>query len=300
MLHQDVSVGNVMLTEARSGGSEKSGILNDWDRAEGLDSLSEDCRMVSFPLDLRNVLPLTVVQGTWQYASVTLMQDFAKPHDVIDDIESVLWVLIAVALRRFEYTGDFPMTMFDEEHHPMQGGRTGGILKSFWVGNPPNADFGCFECHPLEQLFTHFRAFHDAHLQKFRDSRKRDGPKDALEALKRCRDEITKNLGSLLTIFDEVLDDPTADWKGGIPISSSDKKTTQIPDVAIQPTQTHDRKRKRDNRNDADNSRPKKRANVTNTQNTDDKDKQPPKPSRKKRTTVPLPRKVYNLRPRAR
>ena len=37
VLHQDVSVGNVMLTEARSGGREQTGILNDWDHALKLD-----------------------------------------------------------------------------------------------------------------------------------------------------------------------------------------------------------------------------------------------------------------------
>ena len=52
MLHQDVSMGNVMLTEERSDGVKRSGILIDWERAEGLDSLSTDCRMVCCSLHL--------------------------------------------------------------------------------------------------------------------------------------------------------------------------------------------------------------------------------------------------------
>ena len=59
VLHQDVSVGNVMLTEARSGGREQTGILNDWDRAEQLDWLSENDRMVCL-LYLRYISPFMI------------------------------------------------------------------------------------------------------------------------------------------------------------------------------------------------------------------------------------------------
>ena len=52
VLHQDISMGNVMLTEERRDGVKRSGILIDWERAEGLDSLSADCRMVCCSLHL--------------------------------------------------------------------------------------------------------------------------------------------------------------------------------------------------------------------------------------------------------
>ena len=228
---------------------------------------------------------------------MTLIQDSAKPHDVIDDIESVLWVLIAIAIRRFEYEGHFPMQMFDEQSHPPQG-RSGGVLKSFWVWNQCVTGFGHFECRPLDQFFTEIRAFHDVRLQKFRDSRKKDASSDTLEILEQCRNEIIKDLSKVLTIFDRVLNDQTADWTGGIPISSSNKKTAQTPEpeqIPAQPAQTRNRKRKRDEPNDGDNPRQAKQVNVQGT-----KDVQPPEPSRRKRAAPPLPRKVYNLRPRKR
>ena len=46
VLHQDISVGNVMLGEERSDGLKTSAILNDWDRAEELDALTDDHRLV--------------------------------------------------------------------------------------------------------------------------------------------------------------------------------------------------------------------------------------------------------------
>ena len=45
-----------MLTEERSDGSKQSGVLNDWDRAEELESLSQRCRMVS---EFRAILNLS-------------------------------------------------------------------------------------------------------------------------------------------------------------------------------------------------------------------------------------------------
>lgn len=46
VLHQDLSVSNVMLTEDRSNGVRRSGVLNDWDRAQRIGSLSIDHRIV--------------------------------------------------------------------------------------------------------------------------------------------------------------------------------------------------------------------------------------------------------------
>ena len=46
VLHQDISVGNVMLGEERSDGLKTTAILNDWDRAQELDALTDDHRLV--------------------------------------------------------------------------------------------------------------------------------------------------------------------------------------------------------------------------------------------------------------
>ena len=46
VLHQDISVGNVMLGEERSDGLKTTAILNDWDRAQRLNALSDDHRLV--------------------------------------------------------------------------------------------------------------------------------------------------------------------------------------------------------------------------------------------------------------
>ena len=46
VLHQDISVGNIMLGEERSDGLKTTAILNDWDRAQRLNALSDDHRLV--------------------------------------------------------------------------------------------------------------------------------------------------------------------------------------------------------------------------------------------------------------
>ena len=62
VLHQDISVGNIMLGEERSDGRKTTAILNDWDRAQGLDTLSDDHRLVIiiFTLPLNVLLSLNV------------------------------------------------------------------------------------------------------------------------------------------------------------------------------------------------------------------------------------------------
>ena len=49
VLHQDISVGNIMLGEERSDGLKTTAILNDWDRAQTLDALTDDHRLVIVP-----------------------------------------------------------------------------------------------------------------------------------------------------------------------------------------------------------------------------------------------------------
>ena len=63
LLHQDISIGNVMLTEERSNGTRPTGILNDWDRAQELGSLTRDHRRVRYSLFDKLRVPSNTIIG---------------------------------------------------------------------------------------------------------------------------------------------------------------------------------------------------------------------------------------------
>lgn len=83
ILHQDISVGNILITEDSNGTT--SGILIDWDLCQMLDTCSNDAR----PKDRI---------GTWQFISAKLLLDSTAPHTVADDLESFLHVFTWVAI----------------------------------------------------------------------------------------------------------------------------------------------------------------------------------------------------------
>ncbi|KAK0482265.1 hypothetical protein IW261DRAFT_1026447 [Armillaria novae-zelandiae] len=83
ILHQDISVGNVLIMEDSNGTTSR--ILIDWDLCQMLDKCSSDAR------------PKERI-GTWQFISAKLLLDPTGPHTVADDLESFLHVLTWVAI----------------------------------------------------------------------------------------------------------------------------------------------------------------------------------------------------------
>ncbi|KAI0267779.1 hypothetical protein BC834DRAFT_822120, partial [Gloeopeniophorella convolvens] len=83
ILHRDVSVGNILITD--SGGK---GILIDWDLSKKL-SINAQGR------------PRCMARtGTWQFISMgLLMYPTSKPHELQDDLESFFWVLSYQVIR---------------------------------------------------------------------------------------------------------------------------------------------------------------------------------------------------------
>ncbi|CAA7260739.1 unnamed protein product [Cyclocybe aegerita] len=78
ILHRDVSVGNIIITDS-------GGLLIDWELSKKLSLIGA------------RVLERT---GTWQFVSIRLHEGLGKLiHRVGDDLESFLWVLVWVALR---------------------------------------------------------------------------------------------------------------------------------------------------------------------------------------------------------
>ncbi|KAF9551896.1 hypothetical protein CPC08DRAFT_823128 [Agrocybe pediades] len=88
ILHRDVSIHNILITE------DGRGFLNDWDQARTVEDIQ------SGPRRSRR-------SATWLYMSVPLLQRPSKFHTLQDDIESFFWVILDVVIRYIphNYTG---------------------------------------------------------------------------------------------------------------------------------------------------------------------------------------------------
>ncbi|KAH7907198.1 hypothetical protein BJ138DRAFT_1014903, partial [Hygrophoropsis aurantiaca] len=71
-LHGDISAGNILITQ------DGRGVLTDWDER------TDDKKVAR--------------RGTWLFMSACILQDQSKIHDIQDDMESFIHVLIYVAL----------------------------------------------------------------------------------------------------------------------------------------------------------------------------------------------------------
>ncbi|KAI0087841.1 hypothetical protein BDY19DRAFT_1091345 [Irpex rosettiformis] len=115
IVHRDISSGNVMIGEEVTEG--EVGLLGDWDHA------NETTREAGYEHQKFRT-------GTWAFMSIAMLEDPSKPHELLDDLESVCWTLFYSALHRFKHSGLPNMKMFEhadrEKNH--DGTATGRIL----------------------------------------------------------------------------------------------------------------------------------------------------------------------------
>ncbi|KAA1475533.1 hypothetical protein DENSPDRAFT_805921 [Dentipellis sp. KUC8613] len=84
--HRDVSVGNVMI-------HGDHGLLIDWDASQR-----------SADMNCGNPARVPDLTGTWQFMSLRRLRDSSGRHDSVDDLESVFWVLLWLALNYSVHT----------------------------------------------------------------------------------------------------------------------------------------------------------------------------------------------------
>ena len=137
----------------------------------------------------------------------------------------MLWVLLFLAVRRFKHEGNFHIDIFDENssHSDEVRGRvtTGGSGKKFWLELPELK----FACEPLQAFFTSFRRFHRERYYHIARLSYGDGWDKPLQEFE---EEIKKDIYSLVSHFDTVLNDPDADWTG-------EKTNEAPPDMRLPP-----------------------------------------------------------------
>ncbi|KAK0495542.1 hypothetical protein EDD18DRAFT_1392243 [Armillaria luteobubalina] len=96
IMHQDISVGNVLITEDING--HLGGILIDWDLCQLTDKITKGSNSVERT-------------GTWQFISAKLLLDPSAPRTITDELESLLHVLTWVSIM-FTPTAMSPVDLF--------------------------------------------------------------------------------------------------------------------------------------------------------------------------------------------
>lgn len=86
--------------------------------------------------------------------SIALLKDGKKPHDILDDFESVYWTLVFGSLHWFTYDKKegclLDMAMFDEQMVLPSGHSFGGRAKLFALAEIHK--WVTFKCSPLQEL----------------------------------------------------------------------------------------------------------------------------------------------------
>ncbi|KAK7688402.1 hypothetical protein QCA50_008775 [Cerrena zonata] len=187
--HRDLSKGNIMLTENRNNEGPWA-VLIDWDHAKMVGTVS---------------VYHTLRTETWQFISVPLLMDPTKPHHVLDDIQSLFWVLLFMALQCFEYTGQHNPQVFDEVSERVDEilgkSSSGGTAKASWLVKPSTR----FCCEPLERFFRNGRDFHVNYHDKLLL---------ADDELADFLGEVESDIYGLRSHFSTILNDADADWSG--------------------------------------------------------------------------------------
>ncbi|KZT19166.1 hypothetical protein NEOLEDRAFT_1246004 [Neolentinus lepideus HHB14362 ss-1] len=110
ILHRDVSAGNILIVRKTlpDGKIETKGLLNDWDLSKETSNGNEEARQIDRT-------------GTWQFMSARLLDNPLKPHQLQDDLESFLHVLIYEGIRFLKHNcdgmGHFMHNYFDRAEH---------------------------------------------------------------------------------------------------------------------------------------------------------------------------------------
>lgn len=135
--------------------------------------------------------------------------DTTKVHDILDDLQSLYWVILYIAVRYFKFTGEISAAVFDEyslQLHPVLGLIVcGGQVKRSWLTSSPLV----FECKALSNFLKDYLVLHSKYQTVIDDAEEDEEKK--LE-LKLYRDSIEEDVYSLVSYFDAVLDAPETDW----------------------------------------------------------------------------------------
>ena len=132
-------------------------------------------------------------------------------------------------MRIFIFTGHLEPKRFDDHKFPDEGAKSNVLDHKLTILN--GGTYYHFTCPSLNTLLHGLGEFHNEHNEKMKAVRNSQ-TREAHELLSQYEADIEANLHRLLAPFDNILQDPAADW-------SSDKVNFAFPK---QVTITHSRK----------------------------------------------------------
>ncbi|KIJ13561.1 hypothetical protein PAXINDRAFT_13524 [Paxillus involutus ATCC 200175] len=145
VLHRDISLGNIILTD------DGEGLLIDWELAKKVDE---------------NAARRRERTGTWQFMSAMLLRNPGMKHTLQDDIESFLHVLVWASIKYVPATNAYSAEergsdlrrIFDAIDFVKDGAAIGGTIKSaaFAAGTYPPPNFKPKRPSPLLGLLEAF------------------------------------------------------------------------------------------------------------------------------------------------
>ena len=138
--------------------------------------------------------------------------------------------MLFLAVQSFEYKGKFDMYIFEETEtvsDPIRGKiAIGGYTKKHWL----RWSSLIFHCKPLQAFMNPFRLFH---LSRHNHAAGALDDEEGWKAWLQFQSKIKNDVYSLLSYFDDVLNDPDLDWTG------QETRFTSQDDQELQPNPSH-------------------------------------------------------------
>lgn len=163
LVHRDITVGNIMFTRH---GKKVHGILNDWDHSGRSGRSNEDdqpfCSVSTGHVwgeDSCIIVAHILPQTTWQFMSIDLLDRSRRTHQLLDDLQSLFWVLVYVALHHCKHGNSYFLVgckLFDERDESLEAdgpAHIGGSTKEKVLRRKQLQDIS-FVCEPLKRLIT--------------------------------------------------------------------------------------------------------------------------------------------------
>ena len=140
---------------------------------------------------------------------MALLQNVTKPHDIFDDLESLYWVLLYVARQHFTFQGKILPDFFDEHRHDQDTAvgpvSKGGSKKYQWLESPTLS----FNCNELQDALSLYRTYFSTYTELVAEAQGSDDKKNELAQL---RGDPQKTINTLLSYFNDALEDRRASW----------------------------------------------------------------------------------------
>ena len=155
-----------------------------------------------------------------------MLFDATKVHDILDDLESLYWVLLYIGIHYFRYSGHIEPEVFDEYSlriHPVFGQIScGGRSKHSWLHTPGVV----FECRALNKFLSDYATFHSDYFKLIEAAKKDETKQGDLDSY---RDRIQTDIYGLMSYFDVILDGPEEHWdKYKVAVGSSKRPSAEI------------------------------------------------------------------------